>query len=108
MSYGPLPADLQPYGAEQLERVIRPNGRHRPTPPLPAPEPAPTSNLLLRVRRLTWTEAEQLENDEPVPAARIRAWDAACELARQSAPSPPRRRLRLPGPLQRLFGGSSR
>jgi len=52
-------------------------------------------------------ETPVAENDEPVRAARIRAWHVARQLARQNA-TPSRPRFRLPGPLNRLLGGNSR
>ncbi len=106
MSFGPLPADLAAHTAEDFERVLRPNGRGRDHRPAPAP-PKRAQEQQLRVRRLTWTAAAVAENDEPVRAARIRAWDAARQLARQNA-TPSRPRFRLPGPLNRLLGGNSR
>jgi len=106
VSFGPLPADLEPYGAEHFDHVLRPNG-HRPLARASEPSPEQASpDLLLRVRRLTWSTAALAENDEPVRAARIWAWDAARELARQNAPAP-RPRFRLPGPLNRLLRGGS-
>ncbi len=99
-----LPGYLKPYSLEGFKQVFRP-GRKLPTF-LRSPSPSrqgQRADLVLRVCGLSWAAAELAENEEPILAARIWAWDTACKRALENAPSVQSRR-----PFHRLCGGNSR
>lgn len=101
--------NLKQYSLEGFRQVFRPSGKQTKLLRSPSPsQQGQRADLVLRVRGLGWTAAELAENVGPMRAARIRAWDTACNRALENAPPARSRRFRLVGPSHRLSGGNSR